>query len=180
MLCPSCQRENESGSRFCIFCGAYLTTSDTEAPMEQPPEVREEIRQLRHLVDQIINRLDALEQRREVTEPPPAPVPEPPPPPEPAPQEIIPEPVPAAPVREATPVPAERVPPRKEKPARVEEREWEQILGGSWLARIGVLALIIGIGFFLKYAFDNDWLGPTGRVPYQTSTTTHHRYWAMP
>jgi len=48
--------------------------------------------------------------------------------------------------------------------ARVKEREWEQILGGNWLARIGVLALIIGAGFFLKFAFDKQWLGPTGRV----------------
>jgi uncharacterized membrane protein len=64
---------------------------------------------------------------------------------------------PAAPGQEA-------VPPPEVKPPRVREREWEQILGGSWLARIGALALIIGIGFFLKYAFDNDWIGPTGQV----------------
>jgi uncharacterized membrane protein len=66
--------------------------------------------------------------------------------------------------QEAVSIPAVGVPPRKEKPARVREREWEQILGGSWLARIGVLALIIGIGFFLKFAFDSEWIGPTGRV----------------
>jgi uncharacterized membrane protein len=38
------------------------------------------------------------------------------------------------------------------------------ILGGSWLARVGVIAIIIGAGFFLKYAFDQNWLGPTARV----------------
>ena len=41
---------------------------------------------------------------------------------------------------------------------------WEWLLGGNWLARIGVLALIIGVGFFLKLAFDNQWIGETGRV----------------
>jgi uncharacterized membrane protein len=41
---------------------------------------------------------------------------------------------------------------------------WEWLLGGNWLARIGVVALIIGVGFFLKLAFDNDWIGETGRV----------------
>ena len=41
---------------------------------------------------------------------------------------------------------------------------WEWLFGGNWLARIGVLALIIGVGFFLKLAFDNDWIGETGRV----------------
>jgi uncharacterized membrane protein len=30
--------------------------------------------------------------------------------------------------------------------------------------RIGALALIIGIGFFLKYAFDNNWINETARV----------------
>ena len=44
------------------------------------------------------------------------------------------------------------------------EREWEQILGGNWLARIGVITLIVGVGFFLKFAFDNNWLGPLSRV----------------
>ena len=42
--------------------------------------------------------------------------------------------------------------------------DWEWLLGGNWLARIGVLALVIGIGFFLKLAFDNQWIGETGRV----------------
>ena len=42
--------------------------------------------------------------------------------------------------------------------------DWEWLLGGNWLARIGVVALVIGIGFFLKLAFDNVWIGETGRV----------------
>ena len=41
---------------------------------------------------------------------------------------------------------------------------WEWLLGGNWLARIGVVALVIGVGFFLKLAFDNNWIGETGRV----------------
>jgi len=53
-------------------------------------------------------------------------------------------------------------PPAPPKPT--EPREWEQILGGNWLARIGVVTLIIGVAFFLKFAFDNNWLGPIARV----------------
>ncbi|MFS8512997.1 MAG: hypothetical protein LOD87_04680, partial [Planifilum fulgidum] len=34
--------------------------------------------------------------------------------------------------------------------------EWEQLIGGKWLNRIGAFALILGVGFFLKYAFDNN------------------------
>ena len=42
--------------------------------------------------------------------------------------------------------------------------EWESFIGGRLLNRIGALALIIGLGFFLKYAFDNEWLSETVRV----------------
>jgi uncharacterized membrane protein len=40
----------------------------------------------------------------------------------------------------------------------------EALIAGRWLNRIGILALIIAVSFFLKYAFDNNWIGPTGRV----------------
>jgi uncharacterized membrane protein len=40
----------------------------------------------------------------------------------------------------------------------------ETLIGGRWLNRIGILALIGAVTFFLKYAFDNNWIGPSGRV----------------
>lgn len=40
----------------------------------------------------------------------------------------------------------------------------EGILGGTWLNRVGALVLVLGIGFFLKYAFESEWIGPSGRV----------------
>ena len=40
----------------------------------------------------------------------------------------------------------------------------ENLIGGHWLNRIGILAVFIGISFFLKYAFDNNWIGPSGRI----------------
>ncbi len=42
--------------------------------------------------------------------------------------------------------------------------DWEQILGRNWFAIIGAVTLVLGIGFFLKLAFDNNWIGDTGRV----------------
>ncbi len=42
--------------------------------------------------------------------------------------------------------------------------EWEALIGGNILNRIGALALIFGIGFFLKYAFDNNLISPAVRV----------------
>ena len=35
---------------------------------------------------------------------------------------------------------------------------------GKILGRIGIGAVLIGVAFFLKYAFDNNWIGPAGRV----------------
>jgi uncharacterized membrane protein len=40
----------------------------------------------------------------------------------------------------------------------------ELAVGQKWLLGIGVLILIIGIGFFLKYAFDQQWIGPAVRI----------------
>ena len=42
--------------------------------------------------------------------------------------------------------------------------DWEQVLGRNWIAIIGAVALVVGIGFFLKLAFDNNWIGDIGRV----------------
>lgn len=47
---------------------------------------------------------------------------------------------------------------------RLRGLDWEWLVGGNWLARVGVLAVVIGVGFFLRLAFDNDWIGETGRV----------------
>ncbi|PJB20710.1 hypothetical protein CO115_00800 [Candidatus Falkowbacteria bacterium CG_4_9_14_3_um_filter_36_9] len=40
----------------------------------------------------------------------------------------------------------------------------EEKIGGKWFAKIGIAAIVIGVSFFLKYAFDNNWIGETGRV----------------
>jgi uncharacterized membrane protein len=42
--------------------------------------------------------------------------------------------------------------------------DWETIIGGRWLNRVGIIAVILAMTFFLKYAFDNNWIGPSGRV----------------
>src|SRR5262245_20724043 len=44
------------------------------------------------------------------------------------------------------------------------EAELEAKIGGRWLNRIGIFAMLIGVYYFLKYAFDNNWIGPAGRV----------------
>jgi uncharacterized membrane protein len=40
----------------------------------------------------------------------------------------------------------------------------ESRIGSHWLNRIGIAAVLIGISYFLKYAFENDWIGARGRI----------------
>jgi uncharacterized membrane protein len=40
----------------------------------------------------------------------------------------------------------------------------ERQLGSHIFNRIGILAVLIGMAWFLKFAFDNHWIGPLGRV----------------
>jgi len=54
-------------------------------------------------------------------------------------------------------------PPISIQPSRTRE-EWEALIGGQLLNRIGAFALILGVGFFLKYAFDNDLISEPIRV----------------
>ena len=70
---------------------------------------------------------------------------------------------PASPLSSTPPAP----PSQLAKPAGVPSRtrgEWEALIGGKLLNRIGALALLIGAGLFLKYAFDNDLINETTRV----------------
>jgi len=164
MQCPNCQQDNEPTNRFCIFCGALLPVLESKQPLEtldadigtlteQVQELRQEVSRLSTLIDLMNNRLATIEGLKEVPTP-------------------TPEPIPATPAVQATITerresPVSEVPTtpvRKPRPPTAIEQEWEQILGGNWLARIGVFLLIIGMGFFLKYAFEQNWLGPTARV----------------
>jgi len=44
------------------------------------------------------------------------------------------------------------------------QRGFESQVGLNWVNRVAVITLIFGAAFFFKYAVDNDWVGPGGRV----------------
>jgi uncharacterized membrane protein len=69
----------------------------------------------------------------------------------------------SAPVREHAPAPS---PPLAIPAAarRGSEGNFEAVVAGRWLNYVGILALLFAVTFFLKYAFDNNWVGPRGRV----------------
>jgi uncharacterized membrane protein len=43
-------------------------------------------------------------------------------------------------------------------------RDLETMIGGSLFNWLGIIAVTISVGFFLKYAFENEWIGATARV----------------
>ncbi len=64
-----------------------------------------------------------------------------------------------------------KIPPRRDAgtpsfgqmPSRSAE-DLEGTIGKLWLNRIGIIAILIGVAYFLKLAIDNNWIGPGGRV----------------
>jgi uncharacterized membrane protein len=70
----------------------------------------------------------------------------------------------------ATPPPTPQASPSQLRPSmrtalKAEpQADLESRIGSHWLNRIGIAALLIGISYFLKFAFDNNWIGPAGRV----------------
>lgn len=41
---------------------------------------------------------------------------------------------------------------------------WEKLIGVNLFSKIGILVLIVGIGFFVKYAIDRDWINEVTRT----------------
>ena len=53
---------------------------------------------------------------------------------------------------------------RRIHPPISDRADLESRIGSHWLNRIGITAVLIGVSYFLKFAFDNNWIGPAGRV----------------
>ena len=138
-----------------------------------------QIEELEGTLRELIWRSYAIEQHLGLA-PPPAPVFAPPPPvPTPPPPTVsaqMPETPPQVPPLIVTPLtPGAEAPPplaataaASEAPRTIDRitkgRDLEALIGGNWFNRIGIFAIILGSGFFLKYAFDNQWIGPSARV----------------
>jgi len=55
--------------------------------------------------------------------------------------------------------PAPTAGPRSSQPEALEQQ-----IGRLWLNRIGIVAILGGVAYFIKLAFDNNWIGPAGRI----------------
>ena len=79
-----------------------------------------------------------------------------------APKPVVAPPPPPPPVKTPEPEPAPAVPWQERMREQVGDEGWEAMVGGSWLNKIGVLVLVIGIALLLGYEFNR--VGPMGRV----------------
>lgn len=59
---------------------------------------------------------------------------------------------------------AERIEQRREKAAAWKIGTLEQRIGTRWVLIAGIITVIFAVGFFLKYAYDTNLIGPLGRV----------------
>lgn len=110
---------------------------DIKELKEELKALQEAQRQLNRRTAYLAEKVDAMERGAEMTVTPP-------------------------PVKKESPV----VPPQPVE--RIENKKQNENLefriGGTWFSRIGIVAVIVALAYFLKYAIDNDWVGPTGRV----------------
>ncbi|MGA2848440.1 MAG: DUF2339 domain-containing protein [Terracidiphilus sp.] len=63
-----------------------------------------------------------------------------------------------------SPPPSFGYPPSPTKIKTADAQSLESKIGSQWFNRIGILAVLIAVAWFLKMAFDNHWIGPLGRV----------------
>lgn len=144
----------------------------------QERQSQERMDALSEAIVRLIHRFDAMDERLAHLEaaaglpqarspvPPSPPLPEPAPATEAEPAEPPPVPGSAPPEPEAEPelVPAALASSPQEHSPEYGRQAMETRMGLTLVNRIGVVTLILGVGFFFKYAVDNQWIGPMGRV----------------
>lgn len=131
---------------------------------KQPPKAAEPTAS-RHAISK--ESVEEVKQRLRPT-PPPSPTPAPP-----APKPLIPElPRQPRPTWEPAPVAAFHAPPEEapvyaeiSKPSFFQRNpDWEKFIGENLINKLGIAILVLGIGFFVKYAIDQEWINEVGRV----------------
>jgi uncharacterized membrane protein len=126
--------------------------------MPHMPEPEQELEELKRRVAELTQRVHRLEQAGGVaTAPAPKPVSTQPPP------SVL---TPPAPLPKVAAPPDVKIllgAPQKATSVFA-DADLETKIGSQWLNRIGVFALLVAAAYFLKLAFDNGWIGPSGRV----------------
>ena len=168
MICPNCSSENPTSHKFCIHCGTPLSSSFQESELPNDKSFHKDAitnkttsqdnqqKQLRTLQNDVRAIRDTLAGHGIVV------------PTQTLDQTDEPHHSNVSYSQETEQTASDNLnvsrKPSKHNLLNSKQINWELILGGNWLARIGVIAVIIGTGFFLKLAFDNNWIGEIGQV----------------
>src|SRR5215813_1741597 len=124
--------------------------------MPEPADLTRELAELRQLIAELTARVYRLERGLEKQLPA-----------ESVPAAIVPVPKTAVPSQlppdEMSPTPIKPSRPATDLPVH-DSADLESRIGSHWLNRVGIAAVLIGVSYFLKYAFDNNWIGAAGRV----------------
>lgn len=170
MKCPECRREIATPSSQCSFCGHTFDT-DIRDKLSFYFELKSQIEGLRSTMDRFSEGLDGttlrIQQYERLLE-----------------HDLetsvksnawnakeepidLTEEIPATPPIEVpnTITPAQEIKIIPIAPAKKPEaREFELHVGQKWLLIVGIVTMVFGVGYFLKYSFDRGWIGPAGRV----------------
>ena len=143
-----------AGPILAVIALAKIARLDRWSATPLPPDVEARLDSLETRVEQLNQSLHALNAARELSSSKPKPT-----------ETLSGSPsIPAPPLKalSQTQTPLPSAPPRKTIPTG--GLDLETLIAGRWLNRVGIVALLLAASFFLKYAFDNDWVGPSGRV----------------
>ncbi len=122
-------------------------------------ELHDDLQALRAVVAELVARVQRLEQRAGLEA-------------QPRPEVAVPK-SPAEEMKFSAPPPIPSIPPRPAAAPSIfasisshesPSDELEGTIGKLWLNRIGISAILIGVSYFIKYAFDNGWIGPSGKI----------------
>ena len=159
MQCPLCNVPMPSETTVCPGCGTDLTVLLTVQTLQLDLQrVRDQSASVAVQLDQLQGQLAAVATlvQTHLTQTRPT-----------QPLAAVPTSAAAAVPSAPSPIPPEsppEAPPPAMGPQPVVSRGAELQFGQQWLLIAGVTITVLGIGFFLKYAFDQNWVGPGGRI----------------
>lgn len=175
MKCPQCHIKMQQLSRACTSCG-YIYNDEGYTRLAIYFEINHELSNLRSFKDNLVSTIEnitcKIDQYEELL------------------HEGIERPAKAFPlnipadddvmqsstahddVNPVIPVPDEKAlwknmvnkPPKHAPASKKNSSEFEIKLGQKWLLIVGIITMVFGVGYFLKYSFEQGWIGPAGRV----------------
>ena len=134
MNCNNCKKSIPDDSKFCTFCGFQIINDNVSTSDSEITEIKDELKSLKSQLESIIKNPSEEKEQKQWTE-----------------------------VQTGLSKlqnislnkPNIKVPGTGLFPTT---NEIELLIGQNWLARIGSLAIIFGIGFFIKAAIDSNWI----------------------